>query len=191
MPWNNVAENEPPKDRIIEATWGGAWTYTDFYYAKTSKRRPNTTARTWSFTGGVVLAIWRSAEDLEREEGAWVDTQNMPIFPMFKFWREYENPLQEPGYLTQVVPPHAHYQDFSGDARLRLYDAMEAEIQKQIDLNTRFVSEDIAAGKTPLPSTVRALGLSEERLKVLKEMRADAYDPYELPEKVHGRNLER
>lgn len=187
MAWNNVDDIAAPTDRVIEVTSGGAWVYDDYYYGPTNKHRPNTTMRSWNFQGGVKLVIWRSAEDVGQKTGMWLDTQG-GIFPGFKFWREYENPLEGlPGYITQTTPPHPFNEKFEGDARLRLYDDIEADARKSIAWAADVIDRDVRVNRTPNPTAVRSKGMYEERLAQVLEARLLAYDPYDLPENVRGK----
>ena len=191
MPWNKVEEVEPPKDRVIEVTSGGAWVYEDRYYAPDTRRRPNTTHRVWKFQGGVTLVLWHEGDGLipAYKDGAWIETLSGSIMPGFKFWREYENPIAGlEGYITDTTPPHPIYQDFEGDARLRIYDQLEASVTKDIAWANKVIEDDVSRGRMGNPSTVRALGLYEARLLKIQADRANAFDPYDLPPNVRGTN---
>ena len=189
MPWNSVEEIEPPKDRVIEVTSGGAWVYEDRYADLGDRRRPNTTHRNWKFQGGVMLVLWYEADQLATKTGHWIDTLSGGIMQPFKYWREYENPLQGSNtYLTSTTPPYPIHQDFQGDARLRIYDQIEGKVRKEIAWAENIIQREEAEGRQPTPSVIRALGLYQERLAKVIEDRIQAFDPYDLPIDVRGTN---
>ena len=190
MPWNETDIVAPPRDRVIEVTSGAAWAHEDSYQDADQRYRPDTTWRTWRFQGGVALVIWRDNSTLATKMdagGAWIETTSGGLFGPFRFWREYENPLAgRNGLLTSTTPPYPIEQKFKGDARLRLYDQIEAEIRKNIAWAEGVIARDVAEGRQPGPGTVRALAAYETKLAKTLAARASAYDPYDLPEDVRG-----
>jgi hypothetical protein len=190
MSWNEVEIVPPPRDRVIEVTSGAAWMHEDTYHPRDARRRPHTTWRHWKFQGGVALVLWHEGTELGghlAETGAWIDTMSGGVFPGFRFWREYENPLAgHNGLLTSTVPPYPLNQDFEGDARLRLYDQIEDAILKQIAWAERVIARDVDDGREPSPGTVRAKATYEANLARTRAERVVAYDPHDLPVDVRG-----
>lgn len=190
MAWN-VTETVPaPLDRIIEVTSGGAWGYEDTYHPRDARSRPHTTVRNWQFRGGVALVFWQDASVLGGDwpaGGAWIETTSGNVFPGFRFWREYDNPLAgHDDLLTSCVLPFEISQDFEGDARLRLYDQMEESMRRLIASVDHRIERDTAHGHPTLPVTTRVRASYEEKLARIVAARLHAYDPHDLPSGVQG-----
>lgn len=190
MGWNDAALITPPRDRVIEVTSGTAWRYEDVYRSSDARRRPHTTLRQWRLQGGVRLVLWHDAAVLGLDpprEGGWIDTSSDSMMPGFRFWREYENPLAgDDSLLTSTVPPHPLEEEFEGDARLRLYDRIEAEIAKDIAWADGILARYEKEGRVD----ERIVSMRAEHVAALARTvaaRAVAYDPYDMPPGVQGK----
>lgn len=190
MPWNDVDHLPAPLDRVIEVTSGAAWIHEDTYHDRDNRHRPDTTWRHWKYQGGVALVMWSTDVKLggkNPQKGAWIDTRSGGLFPPFRFWREYENPLAGSNdMITSTTPPFAINQQFEGDARLRLYDQIEDAIVKQIAWADSVIARDVADGREPNPGSLRAKAAYEANLERTRAERTHAFDPHDLPVDVRG-----
>ncbi len=173
MKWIAVADQAPPKDRVIIVTSGFSWAHKDVHFPARVGRdvRAEETFRSWSIRGHIAYAIWLEGE----KEEMWIEPGRWSRLPDFTHWCEAENPFGE-----DAKPPRGLKERFDGDARL---DENTAAVIKQEEwrdhLKDRVANDprETEMGKASLNNQIARI---EEHLEKLRAVRDRSYNPYPL-----------
>lgn len=170
MKWIAVADQEPPKDRVILVTSGFAWAHKDTHFEAREGRdaRPAETFRTWNIQGHVAFAIWLEGE----KEEMWIEAGRWARLPSFTHWCETENPFGE-----SAVPPRGLKERFEGDARLA-ENGLAVTKQEEWIANLERHKLDPRATEMGNRSTDNQLVRARAHLETLRVIRDRSYDPY-------------
>ncbi len=172
MKWIAVADQAPPKDRVIIVTSGFSWVHKDIHFPAREGRdaRSEYTHRSWNIRGQIAYAIWHQFE----KEDMWIEPGRWSRLPEFTHWCECENPFGE-----DAKPPRGLTERFDGDARL---DENTAAVIKQEEWRDNLTARlddprESEMGKASLTNQIARL---EEHLEKLRAIRDRSYNPYPL-----------
>lgn len=170
MKWIAVADQAPPKDRVILVTSGFRWVHKDIHFPARVGRdaRAEYTHRAWNIQGHVAYAIWLEGE----KEQMWVEAGRWSPLSPFTHWCETENPFGE-----DAKPPRGLKERFDGDARLDENTAAVVKEEQWRDNLKGRLDEESDMMKASLSNQIERI---EAHLEKLRAIRDRSYNPYPL-----------
>ena len=172
MKWIAVADQAPPKDRVIIVTSGFSWVHKDIHFPERVGREPRAeyTHRAWNIQGNIAYAIWMEGE----KEQMWVEAGRWSPLPPFTHWCECDNPFGE-----DAKPPRGLKERFDGDARLDEHTAAVLKEEQWRD-NLAERANDPRESEMSRASMKNQVGRIDDHLVKMRAIRDRSYNPYPL-----------